>query len=815
MDKMFGYDVRVPRRFASYYETDDPGWFTLRRSRLEEFLRPLKDYEFAVLEATEAGYLYVKHRDRREEVGYLSKRPKEDVIDLEPAFKPGSVNVATVYGFRRVVEILEGTPFFYLMDVEFVDGGLLLRFGGEGAYLQLSRETPAVGIDVRHYVRNSYSSYYMRDLHIPEALESADLTTPAEDDAPLRLSGTGFLDSEIRVYVAPVDKHVGKPPDTPWGVAPELGREQLKYVLLLLHKYEAGKNGVAVLDPSRVELHSMDSKAYGYVRVSFTPAEARLPRKLYVHLFEQYVIGYAFDGSSIAKACEALYELRLPVAMTVDVNDNFYICNVFAGRVVSEETFLKHGWEPYEPVVRDVLPKVAETVRSGRYAKILVDGDKLARMLKDLPKGGYLYAYIRRADRYGVEAVVEVDGRELKTYDLLEAKLPDDRVLTATAVHTNYVPVLPYIRVLSKVAVGIFFRDVVLPTYFLYEVYPYRVEGVSGMDEAKMWDWLEERGLVKRVDVRKLNELVVEVVSKHPEEGITKDGIIGELLAMGVAPRDVGAALYELRGKKVFEREGRYFPGLVPGFTYVLVLPITYERGMPVEEFKEAFEAAKPYYYRLYRDDQLPPGFELTPLGLEFEYRGRRYRAGRTLRFVKRDDRWFCYDLGRFVDPEEVVKQEKETLTPELAEAWRKAPHEKRMEWLREVLLSFEDPAVAVNAYSQLEWEMLPLIKREALAKILGELLRERVPPSAVAVPHEVDRVLNILMEAGAPPDLLKEARKWVEGWLNKDVSAEATFYVIRTKAWERGVPLTPKQIGDLCEALGLPRGYVWWRRGR
>jgi hypothetical protein len=68
------------------------------------------------------------------------------------------------------------------------------------------------------------------------------------------------------------------------------------------------------------------------------------------------------------------------------------------------------------------------------------------------------------------------------------------------------------------------------------------------------------------------------------------------------------------------------------------------------------------------------------------------------------------------------------------------------------------------------------------------------------------ERVSSIFRAAGASDEELELVRRGLELWRRGLMSAEQAYYYLMGVARELLVPLTPRQVGDLREALGLPR---------
>jgi len=84
--------------------------------------------------------------------------------------------------------------------------------------------------------------------------------------------------------------------------------------------------------------------------------------------------------------------------------------------------------------------------------------------------------------------------------------------------------------------------------------------------------------------------------------------------------------------------------------------------------------------------------------------------------------------------------------------------------------------------------------------KLLGELSRMKTL-------YE-EKVLRIFTDAGASPEELELVKEGLKLWAEGQLSSEQLYYYLVGIAYELMIPLTPRQVGDLREALGLPRSW-------
>ena len=84
--------------------------------------------------------------------------------------------------------------------------------------------------------------------------------------------------------------------------------------------------------------------------------------------------------------------------------------------------------------------------------------------------------------------------------------------------------------------------------------------------------------------------------------------------------------------------------------------------------------------------------------------------------------------------------------------------------------------------------------------KLLGELSRMKTL-------YE-EKVLRIFTDAGASAEELELVKEGLKLWAEGQLSSEQLYYYLVGIAYELMIPLTPRQVGDLREALGLPRSW-------
>jgi len=68
------------------------------------------------------------------------------------------------------------------------------------------------------------------------------------------------------------------------------------------------------------------------------------------------------------------------------------------------------------------------------------------------------------------------------------------------------------------------------------------------------------------------------------------------------------------------------------------------------------------------------------------------------------------------------------------------------------------------------------------------------------------ERVVSVFREAGATDEELEFVRKAMALWRAGTLNSEETYFYLMGLARELLIPLTPRQVGDIREALGLPR---------
>jgi hypothetical protein len=70
------------------------------------------------------------------------------------------------------------------------------------------------------------------------------------------------------------------------------------------------------------------------------------------------------------------------------------------------------------------------------------------------------------------------------------------------------------------------------------------------------------------------------------------------------------------------------------------------------------------------------------------------------------------------------------------------------------------------------------------------------------------EQVLKIFMDVGATDEELELVRKGLRLWRDGRLTSDELYYYLIGIARELLIPLTPRNIGDLREALGLPRSW-------
>ena len=79
-----------------------------------------------------------------------------------------------------------------------------------------------------------------------------------------------------------------------------------------------------------------------------------------------------------------------------------------------------------------------------------------------------------------------------------------------------------------------------------------------------------------------------------------------------------------------------------------------------------------------------------------------------------------------------------------------------------------------------------------------------------MSLPEEVveERVVSVFREVGATDEELEFVRKAMALWRMGILNSEETYFYLIGLASELLIPLTPRQVGDIREALGLPRSW-------
>jgi len=70
------------------------------------------------------------------------------------------------------------------------------------------------------------------------------------------------------------------------------------------------------------------------------------------------------------------------------------------------------------------------------------------------------------------------------------------------------------------------------------------------------------------------------------------------------------------------------------------------------------------------------------------------------------------------------------------------------------------------------------------------------------------EAVLRVFREAGATDEELELVRKGIALWTSGLITGDELYYYLMGIARELMIPLTPRQVGDLRVALGLPRSW-------
>ena len=68
------------------------------------------------------------------------------------------------------------------------------------------------------------------------------------------------------------------------------------------------------------------------------------------------------------------------------------------------------------------------------------------------------------------------------------------------------------------------------------------------------------------------------------------------------------------------------------------------------------------------------------------------------------------------------------------------------------------------------------------------------------------ERIISILESAGAKYEEIQQVIKVLRLWRKGEMAAEDVYLFIMGLAIEKMIPLAPKHVGDIREALGLPR---------
>jgi len=73
-----------------------------------------------------------------------------------------------------------------------------------------------------------------------------------------------------------------------------------------------------------------------------------------------------------------------------------------------------------------------------------------------------------------------------------------------------------------------------------------------------------------------------------------------------------------------------------------------------------------------------------------------------------------------------------------------------------------------------------------------------------IKAPTKEEQIIKIFMDAGAREDELERVRSVVEMWKDGILSSEDVYYYLMGLSHELMIPLTPKQVGEIRDILGL-----------
>jgi len=70
------------------------------------------------------------------------------------------------------------------------------------------------------------------------------------------------------------------------------------------------------------------------------------------------------------------------------------------------------------------------------------------------------------------------------------------------------------------------------------------------------------------------------------------------------------------------------------------------------------------------------------------------------------------------------------------------------------------------------------------------------------------EAIVQILWVAGATEEEVEQVRRILDLWVKGAIDSEDVYYYVMGMAREKFIPLTPRQVGDIRESLGLARDW-------
>jgi len=73
---------------------------------------------------------------------------------------------------------------------------------------------------------------------------------------------------------------------------------------------------------------------------------------------------------------------------------------------------------------------------------------------------------------------------------------------------------------------------------------------------------------------------------------------------------------------------------------------------------------------------------------------------------------------------------------------------------------------------------------------------------------QSAEAIVQILWAAGATEEEVEQVRRILDLWVKGAIDSEDVYYYVMGMAREKFIPLTPRQVEDIRESLGLARDW-------